>query len=241
MKKLILVVAALCCMASSAQAIPTLQLDIAGGYYDSATQTIIAPGDSFTLYALLNASPSELSTNFFISAALTPQTTPPGISGSSFSFAGQNVNVTGDMVYGVPPLEAVVAKDQNDLGQHSIFETYFKEFQFNFDSTKTMSLYNTQDRAKSGGTIPTSGTGLYWMAFNVDTSLLAPGYGIHFDLYSEKLGKNYLGDLDVNQFAPFSHDAQSGPPVPEPGTIVLLGAGLIGLAIFGKRRMNKEA
>jgi hypothetical protein len=30
-------------------------------------------------------------------------------------------------------------------------------------------------------------------------------------------------------------------PVPEPGTMVLLGAGMLGLAIFGKRRMNREA
>jgi len=30
-------------------------------------------------------------------------------------------------------------------------------------------------------------------------------------------------------------------PVPEPGTLVLFGFGLIGLAIYGKRRMNKEA
>ena len=30
-------------------------------------------------------------------------------------------------------------------------------------------------------------------------------------------------------------------PVPEPGTMMLLGFGMLGLAVFGKRRMNKEA
>jgi hypothetical protein len=30
-------------------------------------------------------------------------------------------------------------------------------------------------------------------------------------------------------------------PTPEPGTMVLLGIGMLGLAVYGKRRMNKEA
>jgi hypothetical protein len=30
-------------------------------------------------------------------------------------------------------------------------------------------------------------------------------------------------------------------PVPEPGTMMLLGFGMLGMAIYGKRRMNKEA
>jgi hypothetical protein len=30
-------------------------------------------------------------------------------------------------------------------------------------------------------------------------------------------------------------------PVPEPGTMMLLGIGMLGLAVYGKRRMNREA
>ena len=39
--------------ASRAEAIPLLQLDMKGGVYDPATETIVAPGGSFELYAIL--------------------------------------------------------------------------------------------------------------------------------------------------------------------------------------------
>ncbi|QEM70211.1 PEP-CTERM sorting domain-containing protein [Geobacter sp. FeAm09] len=32
-----------------------------------------------------------------------------------------------------------------------------------------------------------------------------------------------------------------GAPVPEPGTIALVGLGMVGLAIYGKRRQNNKA
>ena len=41
-------------LASVAHAVPTLQLDIAGGVYDWSSKTIVATSSSFTLYALLN-------------------------------------------------------------------------------------------------------------------------------------------------------------------------------------------
>lgn len=44
----------------------------------------------------------------------------------------------------------------------------------------------------------------------------------------------------INSSALLVDNVTNNPaPVPEPGTMILFGAGLLGLAIFGKRKMNK--
>ena len=223
-----------------AHAIPTLQLDIAGGTYDYSTKTIIASTDPFTLYAyLIPDFRNTLNDDYYISAALIPKIGPTGDDLGSFSFGGTKINVTSKMTYGVPPLEIIVALqgwDAGDLPKHESCPTYFYEFKFNFSIDYQISSYNTQDRAINGGAIPTNGSGMYYAAFVVNTSSLDPNYVLHFDLYNTKIKRS--GDIDVTQFAPFSHDAQS-TRVPEPSTLLLLGSGLIGLAIFGRKRLQK--
>jgi len=57
----------------------------------------------------------------------------------------------------------------------------------------------------------------------------------HHELVDVRAGTK--GNGNFNEFAPFSHDAQGDPVVPEPATMFLLGSGLIGLAALGRRKI----
>jgi hypothetical protein len=234
-----------------AMAIPSLQLDIQGGIYDPTTQTIVGTSDSFSLYAyLIPDAGAPLSEPYYISAAIVPQTGPAPATLGSFTFNGSPVVVTGTMSYGNPPIDvAETIHDGGDLSPHGIFETYFKEFQFSFTSTNRATAYNTQDTPGVGPTPDPSGP-MYFAAFPVDVSGLTPGYAVHFDLYNETFRQRIKctgppnnqqctvldADIDVNSFAPFSHDAESGKQrVPEPLSLVLLGAGVLTAGLFARR------
>lgn len=228
-----------------ANAIPTLQLGIAGGIYDWTTETVVSTSPSFALYAfLLPNATNTIGDTYYLSMAVTPQVSTPANLGS-FTYNSNTVNVTSDMTYGNPPIDAYsTGSDPGDLAPHGIFPTYFKEVGFSFASGNQSGAFNTQDHPTWG---PQPGSGMYYNLFNIDTSNLAVGYAIHFDLYNTKLCTKSKAqcagttDTDITQFAPFSHDAQSMTSVPEPETYAMLLAGLGLVGFSARRRMNNNA
>jgi hypothetical protein len=229
-------------------AVPMLQLDASPSIYLAGEETVQATANPFTLYALGDTSSSKfsLSSYYYVAVAVINKSGAPMTFGSlsSSSLGSFKIDSTtyhlSDLFFGTPPIENALLqqpKDAGDLPTHGVFPTYFTELKFKFNTANTAISYNTADHP--GG--PTAGAGsLLYEDFNVDVSGLGDDYLLHFDLYNEAL-KN--GDTDVDNFAPFSHDAVSGGSttnVPDASTTVaLLGLSLLGMAGFRQRFASK--
>jgi PEP-CTERM motif-containing protein len=243
-------------VSTNAEAVPVLQLDMKGGTYDSRSQTVIAGGDQFTVYAMFqpksDGSTSDinwfLNTTYYISVALTPSigSNPANLGSFSFGEAGgtqTTVGVTGDMTYGTPPIEVFAAmqgSDAGDLGGHGVYPTYFREFAFKFQPTSTADAYDSAVR--QGGPTPNPNGTAYYATFTGDKSLLQSGYDLHFDLYSTMIktcgtaGNPDCRDIDIDLAATFTRDAETRESVPEPATGLAMLVGVGAAAIARRRR-----
>ncbi len=216
----------------AAEAVPTLQLYLPDGAYTDSntiggvtvTQSWLTLSNPFDLVVAGATSPNKV-------ARITDVTLWISIQAANFNSAppSNTVDVTleggtvvtlgkGDAVYGTPSL----------LSPHGIFPAYY--FQVGLPDLdvagagETVYDYNADfDPANPGASGSDSG----------DQQTLAIGYSpeffyLHMDLTGTALDAN--GNVVKTAFAPYSHDADAPPQVPEPGTLAVFATGLLTLA-----------
>ncbi len=242
---LVVFLATIPCVAFS---LPELQLNIVDGTYyadyngdgdtdDPFDEGMFIHGSSFTLQAFWSDKDNDLGDNpFYLSCSLlTPEgnrlADPTDLSGVSISIDGSDISAWS---YGTP----------DDLAGHGVLPTYYHPYSFTFDvgslnpdgtysgvDYTADGIYNVQDSADPG-----NGSAGFIHDFSIDLSGLDHDYAMVFDLYTYEttLAGNSGNEKTKIYFAPFSHNAGASP-APEPSTIILLGAGLIGLGFLRKR------
>ena len=237
LKKLILLSIVFCVSLgmSSAFAIPALQLYIEGGNYDFGTETWVLDNVSpFTLWVMGNighvgtiedvrlvlAYDSSESGSVSFSPTTTSLLTDPSTPGApSWLASGSD----GSPITGVNPHNS----NNQYLSPHGI---YGSGMSWSTYSLGDFSLTDSPIGDYMGGKCP-DGSCSYPSTGQINAySLTVTGYSwVHFDAF----GYGFNGP-----FAPFSHDAEDPPPVPEPSTLLLLGSGLLGLIGAGFKKLK---
>jgi len=216
MKHKIFLIALLLFLSLGAQAwaVPDLQLYSNGATYDTATETWIIGSNDFTL--LVIAANQNIYDVKLSAAVPDDEIGTVTITGYTSTFHDDSTPIMGN---GSP------------LPSHGIFPADF--YEFNLGDFIVSSSTKVGDYTNS----PTPGLPAVADGKILSLSVAITGFSeVHFDAYDHIYKSN--GNIQY-KFAPFSHDAETAP-VPEPGIMLLLGSGLVGLAGFGRRRVKKS-
>jgi hypothetical protein len=249
MKKLLAAITSVLFMASGAFAVPVLQVGAPAGSDDSG---------SYADYLLHTSNPTEDDTavtsggTLYVAGVYSNKKVvnlggqySGGKDWSSFGLPSSVFDTHGAiLVVSVPngstgtisiPGATYITLDANNSyfpNNHDPVKSNIADFMF----------FDIGDFTKNLNAVPEFSTETDTAAGEIKTfsGITISGYDwVHFDVMALET-TNDNTDLVRN---PGSHDVtwKSSSPVPEPGTMLLLGTGLLGLAVYGKRRMNREA
>lgn len=212
-------------------AVPTLQLYSENAFYDTTTESWMTYENPFVLQVQGADQPNNLN---YIDQVKLYIAVPSqyynqfgsvrieGVS-SSLEQGFSPATFTSDMFTKVPPVPPDLARS------HGIYnDAYYVTVPLeNLDVNKNPSdtIINYVDIAEDK-TPPGTGTG--------DIDLYKITYSDFFLIHMDLTGMTHYNNSkkDAMKFAPFSHDADA--VIPEPGSLLLLGIGFIGLAVASR-------
>ena len=244
--RLLLFTVALCLVlgASTANAIPILQVYIEGATYDDASETwVVENTGSFRVWVIGNVDGeggAGTIEDVMLSAAVS---TAEITAGGTLSLTGTQVGGTGEyndvtdpsaaLTPGAPTLSADGATPQlgdgSNLPNHGQFGAGTSFYQF---SLGDFDLVDSEISDFNGlSSFPTIADGTFTGQINAYDVTVSGFTKIHFDAFNHVAGQQ--GARYV--FAPNSHDGEGGG-APEPGTMALFGIGLAGLAIVRRKK-----
>jgi hypothetical protein len=227
MKKLILTIMMLIIATTSSHALTYYFSGSDAGGTGSATMDITIVGDILTL-TLDNTSPITLDGGSGVNT--------PGITGFGFNL---------DSILGVDSWELTAYATQSAVTTTIIGSSSDPSLAWDLGITQagvTMDYLNHTKNVKGALYNPDATNGFAADPNYFTTAILTIDFsGVPvLDLTPDAIGSGLTGSTYVR----FMNVGLNGEgslkltPVPEPGTMVLLGVGLLGLAIYGKRRKN---